>query len=76
VELLLRLLHDGRPPSPGGRRDALKLRRDPGFPALLATVLSRLSPETFDSLAQRTRDSSGGTAVESAPDIDPSRPRS
>src|SRR6185436_2496919 len=53
VELLLRLLHDGRPRLQEAAADAIKLRRDPGFPALLATVLSRLSPETFDSLAQR-----------------------
>jgi len=71
VELLLRLLHDGRPRLQEAAADALKLRRDPGFPALLATVLSRLSPETFDSLAQRTRDLLWWHTVESAPDIDP-----
>lgn len=71
VELLLRLLHDGRPRLQEAAVDAMKMRRDAGFPALLATVLSRLSPETFESLARRTRDAAWWHTVETSPDIDP-----
>jgi len=71
VELLLRLLHDGRPRLQEAAVDALRMRRDSGFPAILATVLSRLAPETFDSLARRTRDAVWWHTVETAPDIDP-----
>jgi HEAT repeat protein len=71
VELLLRLLHDGRPRLQEAAADALRLRRDAGFPALLAIVLSRQSQETFISLAQRTRDVLWWHTVETAADIDP-----
>lgn len=71
VELLLWLLHDGRPRLQEAAVDALKMRRDPGFPALLATVLSRQAPETFESLARRTREAVWWHTVEAAADIDP-----
>jgi HEAT repeat protein len=71
VELLLRLLHEGRPRLQEAAADTLKLRRDSGFPALLATVLSRQSTETFVSLAERTREVLWWHTVEAATDIDP-----
>ena len=71
VELLLRLLHDGRPRLQEAATDALKMRKDAGFPALLATVLSRMTMETADSLARRTREAVWWHTVEAAADLDP-----
>ncbi|HVR83248.1 MAG TPA: HEAT repeat domain-containing protein, partial [Planctomycetota bacterium] len=51
--------------------DALKLRRDPGFPALLATVFSKLPAERLEALAQRTRELPWWHTVEAGPDLDP-----
>lgn len=70
VDLILRLSLDGRPRLQEAAADAMKLRRDSGFPALLATVFSRMSPDRFESLAQRTRDVLWWHTVESATDID------
>lgn len=70
VELLLRLSLESRPRLQEAASDAMKLRRDPGFPALLATVFSRMSPERFELLAQRTREVLWWPAVESAREID------
>src|SRR6185295_11609012 len=70
VELIFRLSLDGRPRLQEAASDALKLRRDPGFPALLATILSRMPAEKLDALAQRTRDALWWPSVEGAPEID------
>ena len=70
VELIFRLSFDPRPRLYDAANDALRLRRDPGFPALLATVLSRMAPEQFESLARRTRDVLWWHTVEGAIDID------
>jgi HEAT repeat protein len=71
VELIFRLSQDSRPRLQDAAADALKLRRDPGFPALLASVLSRMAPERFAALAQRSREILWWHTVEAAADIDP-----
>jgi len=71
VELILRLLQDPRPRLCNAANDALKLRRDPGFPALLATVFSKMPTERLEALAQRTRELPWWHTVEAAPDLDP-----
>lgn len=70
VELILRLSLETRPRLVEAAADALKLRKDPGFPALLATVLSRMPVEKFDALAQKTREALWWPSVEAAADID------
>ncbi|MBI3854346.1 MAG: HEAT repeat domain-containing protein, partial [Planctomycetes bacterium] len=70
VELLLRLLHDGNPRLQEAAVDAMKLRRDSGFPTLLAAVLSRMTADRLEALAQRTRDLPWWHTVEAAPDLD------
>ena len=71
VELILKLLQDGRARLHDAATDALKLRRDPGFPAILATVFSKMPAEKVDALAQRTRELPWWHTVEAAPDLDP-----
>lgn len=71
VELILRLSQDSRPRLHDAAADALKLRRDSGFPALLASVFSRMPPDRLDALAQRTREIPWWHTVEAAPDLDP-----
>jgi HEAT repeat protein len=71
VELILRLSQDPRPRLQEAATESLKLRRDPGFPALLATVFSRMTPERFEAFAQRTRDLPWWHTVEAAADVDP-----
>ncbi|RPH35067.1 MAG: HEAT repeat domain-containing protein, partial [Planctomycetota bacterium] len=71
VELILRLSLDGRPRLADAAADVMRLRKDAGFPALLATVFSRMAPDRFDSIARRTREVLWWPTVESAPDIDP-----
>ncbi len=71
LALVFRLLLDGRPRLHEAAVDVFKRRRDPGFPALLASVFSRMPPERFETLAQRTKDVPWWHSVESAPDIDP-----
>jgi HEAT repeat protein len=71
VELIFRLSQDSRPRLQEAAADALKLRRDPGFPALLATVLSRMAPERVEALAHRTKELLWWHTVEAAADIDP-----
>ena len=71
VELILRLSQDPRPRLPEAAAESMKLRRDPGFPALLATVFSRMAPERFVALAERTRELPWWHTVEAATDIDP-----
>ncbi|HZE97083.1 MAG TPA: HEAT repeat domain-containing protein [Planctomycetota bacterium] len=70
VELILRLSQDPRVKLQEAAADALKLRRDPGFPGLLATVFSRLPAERFDALAQRTKELPWWHTVEALPDLD------
>lgn len=70
VELLLRLLMDGRARLMDAATDALKLRRDAAFPALLATVFSRMPVEKLDALAQKTRELPWWHTVEAAPGLD------
>lgn len=70
VELLLRLLMDGRPRLQETAVDALKLRRDAAFPALLATVFSRMPFEKLDALAQKTREIPWWHTVEAASGLD------
>jgi HEAT repeat protein len=70
VEMIFRLSFDPRPRLYEAAHDALRLRRDPGFPALLATVLSRMPPERFESLARRTREAHWWHTVESATELD------
>jgi len=71
VELLLRLSQDPRPRLADASAAALKLRRDPGFPALLASVFSRMPPDRLEAFAQKTRELPWWHTVESAPDLDP-----
>src|SRR5205085_10932083 len=71
VELILRLSQDPRARLRDAATDALKLRRDPGFPALLATVFSKMPPDRLEALAQRTRDLPWWHTVEAAPELDP-----
>jgi HEAT repeat protein len=71
VELIFRLSHDPRPRLYEAAHDALRLRRDPGFPALLATVFSRMPQENFEALARRTKEVLWWHSVETAPDVDP-----
>jgi HEAT repeat protein len=71
VELLLRLSLDGRPKLADAAADAMRLRKDSGFPALLATVFSRMPSDRFESIARRTREILWWHAVEAAPDLDP-----
>ncbi|HVE43476.1 MAG TPA: HEAT repeat domain-containing protein [Planctomycetota bacterium] len=70
IELIFRLSLDPRPRLQDAAMDALKLRRDPGFPALLATVLSRMIPEKFESLARHTKELLWWPMVENAVDVD------
>jgi HEAT repeat protein len=70
VELLLRLLMDGRARLQDAAVDALKLRRDAAFPALLATVFSRMPVDKLEALAQKTRDIPWWHTVEAAPGLD------
>ena len=70
IELIFRLSLDPRPRLQDAAMEALKLRRDPGFPALLATVLSRMSPEMFEALARRTKELLWWHTVENASDVD------
>jgi HEAT repeat protein len=71
IELLLRLSQETKPRLQEAARDALKLRRDPGFPSLLATVFSRMSADRFEALAQRTKEIPWWHTVEAAIDLDP-----
>lgn len=71
MELILRLWQDPRPKLHDAAGDALKLRRDATFPALLATVLSKLSDERLLALAQKTRELPWWHTVEAASDLDP-----
>jgi len=71
VELILRLSLDGRPRLAEAAADVMRLRKDAGFPPLLATVFSRMAPDRFDAIARRTREVLWWPTVESAPDIDP-----
>ncbi len=71
VELLLRLSQEAKPKLQDAAVDAMKLRRDPGFPSLLAAVFSRMPAERFESLAQRTREIHWWHTVEAADDVDP-----
>lgn len=71
VELILRLSQDPRPKLQQAASDALRLRRDPAFPSLLATVFSKMTDERLMSLAQRTKDFPWWHTVESAPELEP-----
>jgi len=71
IELLLRLSQETKPRLQEAARDALKLRRDPGFPSLLAAVFSRMPPDRFEALAQRTKEIPWWHTVEAAGDPDP-----
>lgn len=71
VGLIFRLSQDSRPRLQDAAAEALKLRRDPDFPALLATYLSRLSPDRFEALARHTKEVPWWHTVESATGIDP-----
>jgi HEAT repeat protein len=71
VDLILRLTQDPRPRLYDAAADALRLRRDPGFPALLASVFSRMPPDRLEALAQRTKDIPWWHTVEAADGLDP-----
>lgn len=71
VELLLRLAQDSRPRLHDAAAAAMKLRRDPGFPALLASVFSRMPADRLEALAQKSREIPWWHTVESTPDLDP-----
>jgi HEAT repeat protein len=71
VELIIQLWMDGRPRLQDAAVDVFRLRRDPGFPALLATLFAKMPPERLASLAHRTKDLPWWPAVEACPDIDP-----
>lgn len=71
VALTLRLYYDGRPRLQEAAAEVMKLRRDAGFPALLASVLSRMPQDLFESVARRTREALWWHSVEAAKDIDP-----
>jgi len=71
VELILRLSLDPRPRLQDAALDALKLRRDAAFPALLASVLARLPHEKLEALAQRTKDAVWWHTVEATTEVDP-----
>jgi HEAT repeat protein len=71
IELLLRLSQETKPRLQEAARDALKLRRDPAFPSLLATVISRMPADRFEALAQRTKEIPWWHTVEAAVDLDP-----
>jgi HEAT repeat protein len=71
VELILRLSQETKPRLQEAALDAMKLRRDPGFPSLLAAVFSRMPAERFEALAQRTREIPWWHTVETATGLDP-----
>lgn len=71
VELLLRLSQDSRTRLQEAAAEALRLRRDSGFPAVLACVLSRMAPHQLELLASRTREIHWWHTVEASADVDP-----
>jgi HEAT repeat protein len=71
VDLILRLSQDPRPRLQEAAAEAFRMRRDPGFPEVLASVLSRMPPERVDLLASRTREVLWWHTVEASADLDP-----
>ncbi len=71
VSLLFRLYLDARPRFREVAVEVWKERRDPGFPGLVASALSRLPPEEFESLASRVKEVPWWPAGEGVADVDP-----
>jgi HEAT repeat protein len=70
VETLFRLAAETNPRLREPALDILKRRTDPGFPGLVAVVLSRLSAADFDALASRSSEIPWWPGVEANPTLD------
>ncbi len=70
LRYVLALAFDSVPRHRAAAEEALARRRDPGFPRLLATTLSRMDREEREVLAAKFRELPFWPALEAAPDLE------